>query len=267
MAEKKIRVDDFLKYKEEKKKFSVLTAYNFQIAKILDTAGVPMLLVGDSVGMVEAGYDSTLPVTMGEIIYHTRSVRRGVSSAFVVADMPFMSYQAGLRDALKNAGRLIKKGGAEAVKIEGGLCVAPTVRAMTEIGIPVMGHIGLTPQSVNALGGYKVQGKTKDEASRLLEDARALESAGIFALVLEGVPATLASEVTRELKIPTIGIGAGSGTDGQVLVINDMLGLTPGKLPRFVKKYADLEGIITKATTGFIDEVRDGEFPKKEHSY
>ncbi len=265
---KKITVPDILKMKEAGRKIPVLTAYAFSMARVIDSAGIPVILVGDSVGMVEAGYDTTLPVTMEEMIYHTRSVARGRENALVVSDMPFSSYQISVTEAKKNAARLVKEGGAEAVKIEGGKIRAETVKAIVEMDLPVMGHIGLTPQSIHRMGGYRVQGKTQTAAEVFMEDARALEDAGAFSIVLEGIPAALAKEITGALDIPTIGIGAGPHCDGQVLVINDMLGFDSDlKPPKFVKRYADLRSVITKAVGEFIREVEEGEFPDKEHSY
>ncbi|MCC6502087.1 MAG: 3-methyl-2-oxobutanoate hydroxymethyltransferase [Deltaproteobacteria bacterium] len=264
---KKVTVVDIARMKAEGKKIPVLTAYDFATARILDEAGVPILLVGDSAGMVEAGYETTLPVTVDEIIYHTRAVVRGREAAFVVADMPFGSYQASLDDARRNAVRLIKEGGAEAIKLEGGRRMAEVVRAIAAMDVPVMGHVGLTPQSVHRMGGYKVQGRNRGDADEIFEDALAIEEAGAFAIVLEGVPAQLAQEITEKLLIPTIGIGAGPDCDGQVLVINDMLGLTGNKVPRFVKRYADLHNTIFLAASEFVKDVEEGKFPSKEHSY
>lgn len=265
---KKITVPDILKMKEVGRKVPVLTAYTFSMARVIDSAGIPVILVGDSVGMVEAGYDTTLPVTMEEMVYHTRSVVRGRVNALVVSDMPFSSYQVSVTKAKKNAARLVKEGGAEAIKLEGGKSRFETVRAIVEMDLPVMGHIGLTPQSVHRMGGYRVQGKTKTEAEVFMEDAIALQDAGAFSIVLEGIPAALAKEITTALDIPTIGIGAGPHCDGQVLVVNDMLGLNSDlKTPKFVKRYADLRSVITKAVGEFIREVEEGEFPDKEHSY
>ncbi len=268
IKEKKVTVLDFAKMKEKGVSFPVLTAYGFQIAKLLDRAGIPLILVGDSVGMVEAGYESTLPVTVDEIIYHTRAVRRGTKRALVVADMPFMSYQVSIEEAKANAGRLVKEGGAEAIKLEGGVRSAEAIRAIVETGIPVMGHVGLTPQSVNAFGGYKVQGKGADDAKRVMADALAIEEAGAFSVVLECVPAGLSAKITKKLKIPTIGIGAGLGCDAQVLVTNDMLGLGPkDSMPKFVREYADLETTILTAVERFSRDVVQGKFPTKEESY
>lgn len=264
---KKFTVVDIAKMKEEGRKIPVLTAYDFATARILDEAGVPVLLVGDSAGMVEAGYETTLPVTVDEIIYHTRAVVRGRTNALVIADMPFGSYQASLDDARRNAVRFIKEGGAEAVKLEGGRRTAEAVKAIVNMDIPVMGHVGLTPQSVHRMGGYRVQGKARTEAEEILEDALAIEDAGAFSIVLEGVPASLAKEITERLSVPTIGIGAGPDCDGQVLVVNDMLGLSGNRVPKFVKKYADLRNIISLAAAEYIKDVTEGSFPSKEHSY
>jgi 3-methyl-2-oxobutanoate hydroxymethyltransferase len=248
-------------------KIPVLTAYGFQTARLLDSAGIPVLLVGDSAGMVEAGYETTLPVTIDEMIYHTRSVRRGAKSALVVADMPFLSYQTSISDALKNAGRLVKEGLAEAVKLEGGRRSMEAIRAIVEMDVPVMGHVGLTPQSVHRMGGYRVQGKG-EAADAVFDDARAVEEAGAFAIVLEGIPAGLAADITAELKIPTIGIGAGPHCDGQVLVLNDMLGLSlDSKKPKFVREYASLGRVITEAVTNYMKDVREGRFPGDDESY
>lgn len=266
---KKVTIKVIQKMHEDGIKIPVLTAYGFAMASLLDKAGLPLLLVGDSVGMVEAGYDSTIPVTVDEMIYHTRSVQRGAKYALVIADMPFMSYQVSIEDALMNAGRLVKEGGAEGVKVEGGTRCAEVIRAIREAEIPVMGHVGLTPQSVNVMGGYKVQGRGAEAANAVMEDARAVEEAGAFAVVLEAVPSELAADITDALTIPTIGIGAGPGCDGQVLVLNDMLGLnvTTDVLPKFVKQYADLSAVITEAAGDFVREVISGTYPDKEHSY
>ena len=254
--------------KADGRRIPVLTAYSFPMAALLDRAGIPVILVGDSVGMLEAGYPSTLPVTMEEILYHTGAVRRGALSSLVVADMPFMSYQVSIEEALRNAGRLVKEGGAEAVKVEGGRRAEAVISAITGIDIPVMGHVGLTPQSVLRMGGYRVQGRGEAEREAVIEDALAVERAGAFSVVLEGVPTDLAGEITRRLSIPTIGIGAGPGTDGQVLVLNDMLGLTPlGDTPRFVREYADLETVILSAVEKYIRDVYKGSFPDEDESY
>ncbi len=266
--EKKITAPDILAKKAEGTKFPVLTAYGYQIATLLDRAGIPLILVGDSVGMVEAGYSTTLPVTMDEMIYHTRAVRRGVKRALVVADMPFMSYQASIEEARKNAGRLVKEGGAEAVKVEGGERSAQAIKAIVDMDVPVMGHVGLTPQSVNALGGYKLQGKRSEDADRIIEDALAVEAAGAFSVVLECVPASLSAQITKKLTIPTIGIGAGPDCDAQVLVVNDMLGLGPeSSMPKFVRRYADLSTTILTAIERYSRDVVQGKFPVDEESY
>jgi len=253
--------------KEEGEKITVLTAYDYPFARLMDQAGIDMILVGDSVGTVVSGYDNTLPVTIEEMIYHTRAVVRGTSRALVVADMPFLSYQVDLRDARLNAGRLVKEAGAQAVKLEGGAHVAATIRAIVDMDIPVVGHIGLTPQSVHRMGGFRVQGRGEEQAQQLLADARAVESAGAFALVLEAVPAELAQAITAAVAIPTIGIGAGVHCDGQVLVIHDILGLCEKYSPKFVKKFADVSGNIRQGIDDYIREVREGSFPDDEHSF
>lgn len=265
----KVTAPAVIKMKKDGEKIAVLTAYSYPIARLLDKAGIPVILVGDSSGMVEAGYDSTLPVTVDEIIYHTRAVKRGCTFALVVADMPFMSYEASAEDALRNAGRLVKEGGAEAVKLEGGCeSSVSAIEAIVKAGIPVMGHLGLTPQSVLSFGGYKVQGRGDVAAEEILEEARAVEAAGAFGIVLECVPKNLARRITKELTIPTIGIGAGIGCDGQVLVVNDILGLNGvEKVPKFVKKYAELSEVILKAAVEFKEDVEGGTFPEEEHSY
>lgn len=265
---KKITVPDLVKMKSEGRKIPVLTAYNYPMAKILDAAGIPVLMVGDSCGMVEAGRENTLTVTVDEIIYHTRSVANGRVCAVVVSDMPFGSYQTSIVEARRNAARLVSEGGAEAVKIEGGKRSLRAIKAIIDIDIPVMGHIGLTPQSIHAMGGYRVQGKTAETADAILEDARELEKAGVFAVVLEGIPAPLAKEITETLTIPTIGIGAGPHCDGQVLVLNDLLGLDSSvKMPKYVKRYVDMKNIITSAVVEFVIDVEAGRFPAKEQSY
>ncbi|HKI51956.1 MAG TPA: 3-methyl-2-oxobutanoate hydroxymethyltransferase [Geothermobacteraceae bacterium] len=258
---------DIQKMKHDGEKISVLTAYDYPFAKLLDAAGIDILLVGDTVGVVVNGHDTTLPVTLEEMIYHTRAVVRGASSALVVADLPFLSYQVDLRDARLNAGRLVKEGGAQAVKLEGGVHVAGTIQAIVDMDVPVVGHIGLTPQSIHRMGGYRVQGRREEQARQLLADARAVEKAGAFALVLEGIPAPLASEITASLTIPTIGIGAGLDCDGQVLVLHDILGLCDQFSPKFVKHYADVSTIVTAAATDYIDDVKSGRFPGPEHSF
>lgn len=265
--EKRKTILDIALMKQRQEKISVLTAYDYPFARLMDNAGIDMILVGDSVGSVVSGYDNTLPVTVEEMIYHTRAVMRGSRQALVVTDMPFMSYQADLRDARINAGRLIKEGGAQAVKLEGGVPMAATIRALVDIDIPVVGHIGLTPQSVHRMGGFRVQGRAEEQAARLLDDARAVAEAGAFAVVLEGIPASLAAQITETLAIPTIGIGAGVDCDGQVLVIHDILGLYDKYAPKFVKRYADISPIISRGVEDYIREVKQGAFPTAEHSF
>ena len=263
---KPLTIRDLAAYKQRGQRFVMLTAYDHPTARILDDAGVPVLLVGDSVGDNVLGYDSTVPVTMDDMLHHTKAVRRGVRRAVVVADMPFMSYQVSADEAVRNAGRLLQEGGAAGVKLEGGARVAGLIARLTETGIPVMGHLGLTPQSVHQLG-YRVQGRNEESAARILDDARSLAAAGVFAIVLETVPAALAGEVSRAVDVPTIGIGAGPDTDAQVMVIHDLLGITSGRKPRFVKPYADLRGAITAAVASYQAEVEAGDYPGPEHSY
>lgn len=263
----KVTVLDIKKMKSEGRKIPVLTAYDFPTAKILDESGIPVLLVGDSAGMVVAGYENTLPVTMEEMIYHTRAVVRGRREALVVADMPFMSYQESIEQCRRNAGRLVKEGCAEAVKLEGGERIRDTIKAVVDMDVPVMGHIGLTPQSIHKMGGYRIQGKGVEARKKLLKDAKAVEEAGAFSIVLEGLPSELSKEITSTLSIPTIGIGAGPFCDGQVLVLHDILGLYGEINPKFVKRYADLKGIISTAVTEYKEEVEEGVFPGKEHSF
>lgn len=248
-------------------KISMLTAYDYSTAKLIDEAGVDSILVGDSLGNVVLGYEDTISVTMEDMIHHGAAVARGAKNAFVVIDMPFMSYQTSVYDALVNAGRLMKEGRAGAVKLEGGKRVCPQIKAITEAGIPVMAHLGLTPQSVNAFGGHRVQGKTEEAARKLMEDARAIEEAGAFAVVLECVPAKLAALITRELSIPTIGIGAGNSCDGQVLVYQDLLGMFSDFTPKFVKRFANVGEVMKEAFREYRKEVGDGTFPAKEHEY
>lgn len=257
----------FKQSKQQGRKISMLTAYDYSTAKLMDEAGINAILVGDSLGNVVLGYEDTLSVTMEDMIHHGAAVARGAKNAMVVVDMPFMSYQASVYDAVVNAGRLMKEGRASAVKLEGGKEVCPQVKAVTEAGIPVMGHLGLTPQSINALGGHRVQGKTQQAAQKLLDDARALQEAGAFAVVLECVPERLADKVTKELEIPTIGIGAGSGCDGQVLVYQDMLGMFSDFTPKFVKKFANVGQVMKEAFKSYIDEMQQGNFPSQEHCY
>ncbi len=258
----KVTIPHIMEMKREGRKIAVLTAYSWSMARILDEAGIPVILVGDSVGMVEAGYSTTLPVSMEEMLYHTGCVVRAVKRALVVADMPFMSYQQGPAHAIGSAGRFLKDAGAEAVKLEGGRNIVHIIKALTDVDIPVMAHIGLTPQSVHRMGGYRLQGRTPEEAERIMADALAVEDAGAFSVVLEGIPAELAKRITERLEIPTIGIGAGPHCDGQVLVINDILGLTENP-PGFVKKYANLYDIIKKAVTEYRKDVEEGRFPER----
>lgn len=257
----------FKKAKEEGKKLTMLTAYDYSFAKLMDEAGVNSILVGDSVGMVCLGYEDTLSVTMEDMIHHTAAVARGAKNALVIGDMPFMSYQTSVYDAVVNAGRLIKEGHAQAVKLEGGFEVTEQIRAIVKASIPVVAHIGLTPQSVNAFGGFKVQGKSEAAAQKLLDEARAVEEAGAFAVVLECVPAKLAERISKEISIPTIGIGAGAGCDGQVLVYQDMLGLFSDFTPKFVKKFANVGEVVKGAFEGYIKEVQEGTFPAAEHTF
>lgn len=253
--------------KEDGKAITVLTAYDYTFAGILDESGVDVILVGDSLGNVMLGYDNTLPVTMEDMLHHVKAVSRGVKRAMVVADMPFLSYQVTVGDAVKNAGRFLQEGGAQAVKLEGGMEIKDTVKALTSAGIPVMGHLGLTPQSVHQLGGYRVQGKDEKAARKMIDDAQVLEECGAFSLVLECVPDVVAQKVTEAVGIPTIGIGAGRNCDGQVLVTHDMLGMYPGNMPKFVKQYADLHSIILQAVGRYVQEVSQRRFPAEEHGY
>lgn len=253
--------------KQKGEKITMLTAYDYSTARIVDEAGIDMILVGDSLGMVVLGYDSTLPVTMEDMVRHTKAVSRGVKRAMVVGDMPFMSYQASPDEAILNAGRLLKEADAHAVKLEGGREFAHLVHRIVSAGIPVMGHLGLTPQSVHQFGGYKVQGKDEPAAQRIMDDAKALEESGAFSIVLECVPTGLAEKITNMLSIPTIGIGAGPHCDGQVLVVNDMLGMFDRFVPKFVKQYVHLGGVMKDAVGGYIQEVKSGTFPGSEHSF
>jgi len=264
---KKKTILDIQKMKVDGEKIAMLTCYDYPFARIVDSCGIDMILIGDSAGVVVAGHENTLPVTMDEMIYHTRAVMRANPRALVVSDMPFMSYQVDLAEARRNAGRFIKEGGAAAVKIEGGVHVAPVIRALVDMDVPVMAHIGLTPQSIHRMGGYRVQGKRAEQAERLIEDARAIEEAGAFAVVLEGIPQNLARRITESISIPTIGIGAGPHCDGQVLVIHDILGLCEKYSPKFVKRYADARELISGAVSAYISDVRQGSFPDEEHSF
>jgi 3-methyl-2-oxobutanoate hydroxymethyltransferase len=262
-SERPVTVPEFVAAKARGQKLAVLTAYDYTLARLLDDAGVDALLVGDSLGMVVQGNPNCLSVTVEEMIYHTRLVARGARRALVIADMPFMSYQAGLEDAVRNAGRLVKEAGAHAVKLEGGVRMADRVAVIVRADIPVMGHIGLTPQSIRRLGGFRVQ----RDAERLLEDARAVEAAGAFSLVIECVPAEIAKQITAAVRIPTIGIGAGVECDGQVLVVHDLLGMYPDLKPKFVKAYADLATDIRQAVKNYCAEVRERRFPDEQHSF
>lgn len=257
----------FRNAKAEGKRLSMLTAYDYSTAKLEDEAGINGILVGDSLGNVVLGYDDTIPVTMEDMIHHGAAVARGAKDALVVIDMPFMSYQISVEDALRNAGRLMKEGHAGAVKLEGGEEVCPQIRAIVNAGIPVMAHLGLTPQSIHAFGGFKVQGKTEVAAKKLLEDAKRVQEAGAFSVVLEAVPSKLAAMITEELEIPTIGIGAGNGCDGQILVYQDMLGMFSDFTPKFVKRYANVGEVMKEAFRGYIEEVESGAFPAKENEY
>lgn len=257
----------FRNAKQKNERLTMLTAYDYSTAKLIDAAGIDSVLVGDSLGMVMLGYEDTLSVTMEDMIHHTKAVARGVKDALVVSDLPFMSYQTSVYDAVSNAGRLIKEGRAQAVKLEGGLEVCPQIKAIVEASIPVMAHLGLTPQSVNAFGGFKVQGKDEEAARSLIEQAKAVEAAGAFAVVLECIPAKLADLITKSISIPTIGIGAGNGCDGQVLVYQDMLGLYSDFTPKFVKRYAEIGPQMQTAIEGYISEVKSGAFPAAEHTF
>jgi 3-methyl-2-oxobutanoate hydroxymethyltransferase len=263
----RVTITEIKDMKQRKEKIPMLTAYDYVTAKMVDEAGVPLILVGDSLGMVMLGYESTIPVTMEEMIHHTKAVVRGAKKALIIGDMPFMSYHISVPDALHNAARFIQEGGTQAVKLEGGEVVAEKVRRLVDCGIPVMGHIGLTPQSIHQLGGFKVRGKAVEEAKKLLNDARILEEAGAFAIVLECTPAPLSKLITQKLTIPTIGIGAGPDCDGQVQVVSDLLGLYTDFVPKHAKQYARLAGEIKNAVSSYISEVKSRSFPTMEQSY
>jgi 3-methyl-2-oxobutanoate hydroxymethyltransferase len=267
MERKKVTVPGIMAMKRKAKRIAMLSVYDYPTARLADEAGVDIILVGDTLGMVILGYETTLPVTMDEMLCHVKAVSRARPAALVIADMPFMSFQVSPSQALENAGRMLKEGGADAVKIEGGVCRATAAKAISDAKIPVMGHVGLTPQAVRRFGGYRVQGKTGRGREAIMEDALSLEDAGCFAVVLEGVPWKLAKEITERLSIPTIGIGAGPHCDGQVLVCHDVLGLYEGYVPRFVRKYADLKAVILKALMGYVGDVRTGAFPSLDESY
>jgi 3-methyl-2-oxobutanoate hydroxymethyltransferase len=264
---KKVTVLTIQQKKERREPITMLTAYDYSSAQLVDEAGIDMILVGDSLAMVMLGMDSTVPLTMEEMLHHCRAVARGAKQSFLIGDLPFMSYQADQVEAVRNAGRIIKEGNMEAVKLEGGQEMAETIAAIVRAGIPVMGHIGLTPQSISKLGGYRVQGKTADHAGRLLKDALALERAGCFSIVLEAIPAPVAAVISEKLHIPTIGIGAGPNCDGQVLVYHDTLGLFDKFTPRFVRQYADVRQVILQALTEFSNDVAKGAFPAEEHTF
>ena len=253
--------------KQRKEKISMLTAYDFSLASMVDAAGLDIILVGDSLGNVVLGYENTLAVTMDDMVHHTKAVVRGSKNAMVVSDLPFLSYHISIEESVRNAGRLIQEGGAQAVKLEGGVERVDHVKAILDAQIPVMGHIGLTPQSVNQFGGFKVQGKDLESARKIIEDAKALDAVGVFSIVLEGVPTKLAQKITDEVSVPTIGIGAGQYCDGQVLVINDMLGMFTGHIPKFVKKFANLQPLIIEALQQYKEEVEAGTFPAQEHGF
>jgi len=260
-------VHHFAALKADGTRISVVTAYDYPTALAADAAGADAILVGDSLGMVALGYDSTVPVTLEAMLHHTAAVRRGTRRAFLIADLPFLSYGICSKASATNAGRLVKEAGAEAVKLEGGKAMAPTVEKIVSLGIPVLAHIGLLPQSVNQQGGYRVQGRDASSAEVLLQDALAMQSAGAFAVVLEGIPADVAAKITSSLEIPTIGIGAGRHCDGQVLVLSDLLGMLPGRVPRFVRQYANLNDQMTQALKQFSTDVREGRFPSEENEY
>jgi len=263
----KIRTLRLKKMKEKGEKIAMLTAYDCSMARILDRAGVDIVLVGDSVGNVQLGFEDTLRVTLDMMIHHCAAVRRGIRKALLVGDMPFMTYKINADEALRNAARMVQEGGCEAVKIEGGQSIAPFASRIVNAGIPVMGHVGLIPQSVHQLGGYRVQGRQEEDVERMINDARSLEHAGVFSIVIEAVPPDVGKRITESVSVPTIGIGAGPQCDGQVLVLNDMLGLSDGPSPHFVKRYADLGSIAEKSVKEYIGEVRAGIFPGEEHWY
>ena len=263
----RLTIKDLQDMKARGEKIPMMTAYDYTSGKLLEQAGIPLMLVGDSLGMVVLGYDSTVPVTMRDMLHHIKTVVRGTEKAHIVGDLPFMSYHAEVSEAIRNAGRILKEGGAQSIKLEGGQEMAETVNRIVKSGIPVMGHVGLTPQSVNQLGGYRVQGKTISDAIRLMEDTRALEEAGAYAVVLECVPAALAQMITDRLSIPTIGIGAGAGCDGQVQVLHDFLGLFTDFLPKHARRYANLAETIQDAASQYISDVHLGKFPTDKESY
>ncbi|TXL63690.1 3-methyl-2-oxobutanoate hydroxymethyltransferase [Cerasibacillus terrae] len=260
-------VATFQEMKDKNEKITMVTSYDYSMAKLVDGAGIDGILVGDSLGMVTLGYEDTLSVTMDDMVHHTKAVSRGVKDAFIVADMPFLSYHLNTEETIKNAGRLIQEGHAHAVKLEGGMDILDHVKAIVKAQIPVMGHIGLTPQSVNVFGGFKVQGKSKEKIQQLIDDAKVLEDAGVFAIVIEGIPGEVARIITEEVSIPTIGIGAGKYCDGQILVVNDMLGMFSDFVPKFVKQYKNLKVDIHEAFENYITEVKAGTFPEEQHTF
>jgi 3-methyl-2-oxobutanoate hydroxymethyltransferase len=263
----RVTINQIKEMKQKGEKIVMLTSYDYSTAKLVEEAGVPIILVGDSLGMVVLGYESTIPVTIDEMLYHTKAVVRGTSRALIVGDMPFMTYHVSIEDAMRNAARFIQEAGAQAVKLEGGITVAEKVKRIVDCGIPVMGHLGLTPQSVHQLGGLKVQAKSLDAAKKLIEDAVVLEQAGVFSIVLEAVPYKLAELVTRKVNVPTIGIGAGPYCDGQVQIINDILGSFTDFVPKHAKQYAKLADIMSNAVTEYSNEVKSGQFPTEKHSF
>lgn len=265
--DKAVTTATLVEMKQKGIRICALTAYDAPTARLLNEAGADVLLVGDSVGNVKLGYENTIPVTLEEILHHTKAVKRGNSRALLVADMPYLSYEHDPKEAARNAGRLIKEGGAQAVKLEGGIDTAPAVKELVRVNIPVMGHLGLTPQAVNRLGGFKVQGRRPQDAEKMVTDAKILEGAGAFAIVLECVPSALAREITRKLSIPTIGIGAGPHCDGQILVTDDMLGMTEGPAMKFVRRYAQLRSLMLQAATAYCKDVQSGAFPAAEHEF
>ncbi|MGD9143764.1 MAG: 3-methyl-2-oxobutanoate hydroxymethyltransferase [Dehalococcoidia bacterium] len=263
----RVSINKIKEMKQTGEKITMLTAYDYSTARLIDEAGVPLILVGDSLGNVVLGYESTIPVTIENMLYHSKAVVRGTSNALIVGDMPFMTYHLSTEQALKNAGRFVQEAGTQAVKLEGGVNVADKVKRIVECGIPVMGHIGLTPQSINQIGGHKIQGKTPEVAASMLNDARALDQAGVFAIVLETVPAALATLITQKVSVPTIGIGAGAGCDGQVQIINDILGSHTGYIPKHAKQYAKMVDIMSNAIAEYKEEVTSGKFPTEANSF
>lgn len=262
----RVTINDLKKMKARKEKIAMITAYDYTTAKLADDSGIPLILVGDSLGMVMLGYDSTIPVTIEDMLHHVKAVTRGAKRALIVGDMPFMTYHCSIPEALKNAGRFLQEGGCQAVKLEGGEVIAETVKKIVDCGIPVMGHLGLTPQAIYQLGGFRAQGKTRETAAQLLKDARALEQAGAFAIVLETVPAELAKLISEKVTVPTIGIGAGADCDGQVQVVHDLLGLYSDFVPKHAKQYVQLASLIKSAFNSYLQEVKSGIFPSPEHS-